>query len=104
LLYQACEVNQWWIHEIKILPDHVHLLIQIQPRNSLAYTMHILQGGTSKKLREEFPALEEFLWGDSFWSDGYFAESVGAFSESTVRKYIKDQASSMPVNPRSPAL
>ena len=86
------------------MPDHVHMLIQIPPRDSLAHVMQILKGGTSKKLREEFPELEEFLWGDSFWADGYFAESVGMLSEAAVRQYIKEQASSMPESPRSPDL
>ena len=84
---------------MKILPDHVHMLIQIPPRDSVAHVMQILKGGTSKKLRDEFPELEEFLWGDSFWADGYFAESVGVFSEAAIRQYIKDQASSMPEKP-----
>ena len=84
---------------MKILPDHVHMLIQIPPRDSVAHVMQILKGGTSKKLRDEFPELEESLWGDSFWADGYFAESVGAVSEAAIRQYIKDQASSMPEKP-----
>jgi REP element-mobilizing transposase RayT len=36
-------------------------------------------------IRHEFPELEEFLWGDSFWSDGYFAESVGKTTEKAIR-------------------
>ena len=48
---------------MKILPDHVHMLIQIPPRDSVAHVMQILKGGTSKKLRDEFPELEEFLGG-----------------------------------------
>jgi len=35
--------------------------------------------------------LREFLWGDSFWADGYFAESVGQVDEEVVRKYIHSQ-------------
>jgi len=33
--------------------------------------------------------LEEFLWGDSFWADGYFAETVGQVDEEVVRKYAE---------------
>jgi len=40
----------------------------------------------------KFPELEEFLWGSSFWADGYFAESVGVKNESTIRQYINDQS------------
>lgn len=77
LFYEACKVNLWWIDEMKILEDHVHLIIQIQPTESIAAVVQRLKGGSSKILRKEYPEIEEFLWGDSFWSDGYFAESVG---------------------------
>jgi REP element-mobilizing transposase RayT len=31
------------------------------------------------------------LWGDSFWADGYFAETVGNVDEDVVRRYIREQ-------------
>jgi putative transposase len=71
--------------------DHVHILVQISPRESVAEVVKILKGGTSKIIRSEFPELEEFLWGDSLWADGYFAETVGKVDEEVIRKYIKDQ-------------
>jgi len=42
-------------------------------------------------IRKEYPELEEFLWGDSFWADGYFAEKVGNVDEEVVRRYIREQ-------------
>ena len=42
-------------------------------------------------LRAEFPALEEHLWGDSFWADGYFAATVGVVEGSVVEQYIRAQ-------------
>lgn len=42
-------------------------------------------------IRKEFPELEEFLWGDSFWADGYFAETIGKVDEEVIKKYIKEQ-------------
>ena len=96
LFFKACEVNNWWIEEITILHDHVHMLIQIQPNLSISKVVNQLKGGSSRILRKEFPELEEFLWGDSFWADGYFAESVGATSFTQVKKYIKNQVESMP--------
>jgi len=38
-----------------------------------------------------FPELDEFLWGDSLWADGYFAETVGQVTESRIKAYIKNQ-------------
>lgn len=71
--------------------NHVHVLIQIKPSDSIASVVQVLKSGTSKVIRKEFPELEEFLWGESFWADGYFAESVGTVEEEVIRKYIRSQ-------------
>jgi len=91
LLYDACRMNRWWIGRINIQIDHVHLLIQLQADDSVAEVVRILKGGTSKIIRKEFPELEEFLWGDSFWANGYFAESIGSVDEAVIKKYIDEQ-------------
>jgi putative transposase len=91
LVYEACKVNRWLLSEMSVQVDHVHILIQIWPRESIADVVKKLKGGTSRVIRAEFPELEEFLWGDSFWSDGYFAETVGSVDENVVAKYIREQ-------------
>ncbi len=91
LLRQACDINGWEAEELAIQPDHAHLLLQAQPRFSVAQIMRTLKGGTSRVLRAEFPGLEEHLWGDSFWSDGYFAATVGVVEGSVVTAYIQNQ-------------
>ena len=91
LLREAVEVNGWGIEELSIQEDHVHLMIQANPRDSVADVVQVLKGGTSRVLRKEFPELQEFLWGDSFWADGYFAETVGKVDAEVVKKYIKQQ-------------
>ena len=91
LLYDGCRINRWWIGKISIQEDHVHLLIQLRAHDSIAEAVRVLKGGTSKIIRREFPELEEFLWGDSFWADGYFTESIGHVDEEVVRKYIDEQ-------------
>ena len=91
LLYEACKVNNWLLSEMNVQEDHVHILVQIWRRESLADVVKRLKGGTSKVIRAEFPELEEFLWGDSFWADGYFAETVGKVEEEIMQKYIREQ-------------
>jgi putative transposase len=71
--------------------DHVHVLIQINPRQSVAKVVNLLKGGSSRVIRIEYPEIEEFLWGDSFWGDGYFAESIGNKNEIIMRQYIRNQ-------------
>jgi putative transposase len=91
LLRQAADINRWQIQELAIQPDHVHLLLQIHPRESIASVVKTLKGGTSRVLRSEYPELEEFLWGQSFWAEGYFAETVGQVKEAIVSQYIRRQ-------------
>jgi putative transposase len=77
--------------ELSIQEDHVHIILQTNPTDSVAEVAQRLKGGTSRVIRKEFPELEEFLWGDSFWADGYFAETVGNVDEEVVKRYIRDQ-------------
>ena len=102
--YEAAKVNGWWIEEMKSLPDPVHLLIQIHPTETVAEMVQRLKGGTSYRLRKECPELEEWIWGGSFWADGYFAETVGAQSFVAVKRYIKENRDIMPQQKRSPGL
>ena len=91
LLHEACEMNQWQIREMSIQADHIHMIVQVKPSDSISGVVHIVKGGTSRVIRKEFPELEEFLWGDSFWGDGYFAESMGHVEEDIVKRYIREQ-------------
>ena len=91
LFIQCCQMNRWEIGELGFDRDHVHMIIQTRPSESLAHVVQLLKGGSSRVIRQEHPELEEFLWGDSFWSDGYFAESIGTKNETTMKAYIKRQ-------------
>ena len=95
-LYEACKVNEWWIEEIRVMPDHVHVLIQVQPSETISDAVQRLKGGTSYKLKKEFPELEEFIWGDRFWAEGYFAETIGTQNVGALKKYIRENADSIP--------
>ena len=88
---QCAEVNNWQIHEINVQVDHIHAIVQLDTKVSVAKAVQLFKGGSSKKIREEFPELEEFLWGDSLWSDGYFAETVGQCDEEVIKKYVQNQ-------------
>jgi Transposase and inactivated derivatives len=91
LFNQCAEVNRWAIDELNIQPDHVHMIIQVRTDISISKVVQLLKGGSSKVIRSEFPELEEFLWGDSFWADGYFAETVGKVELEVIRNYVRNQ-------------
>jgi len=91
----ACQVNDWEIYELAIEKDHVHLYLGAQPKYSSSHIMKIIKGGTSKKIRELFPELDEVYWGENttFWADGYMVKSVGQITDQVISQYIKNQGS-----------
>jgi putative transposase len=91
LLRQCSEVNDWPIDEMNVQIDHIHMLVQLPPSVSVSKAVQTFKGGTSRRIREEFPELEEFLWGESLWAAGFFAESVGQVTEGRIKLYIKNQ-------------
>ena len=96
LFYECAGVHNWYIEELNVRLDHIHMLVQVTPDISVAKIVQYFKGGSSRVIRKEFPELEEFLWGDSFWADGYFAETVGVAQEDMIKRYIREQTSSMP--------
>ena len=91
LLRECSDVNAWPIDEMNVQTDHVHMLVQLPPNVSVSRAVKTFKGGTSKRIREEFPELEEFLWGESLWAVGFFAESVGQVTEGRIKLYIKNR-------------
>src|SRR4030067_2794145 len=64
LLNEACRINKWWISELSIEEDHVHIIIQTKPSDSVAEVVQRLKGGTSRGIRKENPEREEVFGGD----------------------------------------
>ena len=77
------------VHEVEVMPDHVHLFIEADPTRSVAEIVNRFKGPSSRFLREEFPHLRRKL--PTLWSRSYFAATVGAVTEAAVRKYIESQ-------------
>jgi len=88
LLQKAREIGVE-IAQMEVMPDHVHLFVKTDPRNSHHFIVQQLKGYTSRILRKEFPFLKSCL--PSLWTRSYYCESVGHISEETIRKYIEDQ-------------
>lgn len=91
LLEECAEVNNWQIIELAIEKDHVHVILQSPPKISVSEIVRLFKGGSSIKLREEFPELMEFLWGDCLWAEGYFVETVGKINEKKMQEYVRKQ-------------
>ena len=93
LLEECAEINRWYIDELNIQRDHVHMLVRLRPDTSVSKVVQLFKGRSSYEIRKEFPNLKEFSWGTtkSFWSDGFFVETVGQVDEAVIKKYIRNQ-------------
>ncbi len=75
--------------EAEVMTDHVHLLIDVNPRVGVYAVVTKIKGYTSRTLREEFPHLKSRL--PSLWTLAKFISSVGSVSLEVVKKYIEEQ-------------
>lgn len=91
LLRECAATNGWEIQELNVQVDHVHLVIQIPPSISVSSAVQFLKGTSSRIIRLEFPKLKKYLWGNSFWADGFFSETVGYCSEENILNYVRNQ-------------
>jgi putative transposase len=80
------------IEAIEFAPDHVHLFVTNCRKYSVTELVNQLKGYSSWYVRRALPQdVSVYLWGDSFWSDGYFYESIGRVTSDTVTFYIERQ-------------
>lgn len=89
ILQEFAEEKGMKIHALEIMPDHVHLFVESDPRLCVAEIVNGLKGRSSHFLRQEFPSLRSRL--PTLWSRSYYAGSVGHVSQSTVQRYIENQ-------------
>lgn len=89
LFNNVAQQHNFSILEMEVLSDHVHLLLDVNPRLGICKCIKYLKGITSKILREEYPFLKSKA--PCLWTSSYFVSSVGAVSLEVVKKYIEDQ-------------
>ena len=71
--------------------DHLHMVLTIPPKYSIASVIGQLKSQSASKLRKCFKWLEKVYWKENVvWSPGYFVSSVG-LDEETIRKYVEYQ-------------
>ena len=72
--------------------DHIHVLCSFHPKYSIGETVRKYKSLTARELFKRLPRLRKDLWGGEFWSDGYYAATVGeGGSWKVVEEYIRKQ-------------
>src|SRR3569832_2244049 len=84
-------------YEIKFLEigtdkDHVHFLVQSVPMYSVKKIVQMIESITAREMFQRCPQVKKQLWGGEFWSDRYFASTVGNHGDETmIGRYVKNQ-------------
>ncbi|KAF1077913.1 hypothetical protein MKMG_01169 [Methanogenium sp. MK-MG] len=71
--------------------DHYHLLFKATPKTNLVNVVNVIKGVSSRKLRQEYPEIQSFLWDNAFWSPSYFLATSGQVSLDVLKDYVDSQ-------------
>ena len=92
LITEKCSEIKADIIEMEIMPDHVHLLVEVDPQFGVNRAVRSIKGYSSHTLRKEFPSLKTHL--PTLWTNSYFVSTVGGAPLEIIKQYIENQQTS----------
>ena len=92
MIVEICNINQAELIELEIMPDHVHLLVDVDPQFGIHKLIKLIKGRTSRELRSKYPFLKTKL--PTLWTNSYFVSTVGGAPLSVIKQYIENQKTS----------
>ena len=90
ILRELCRQRGIGLLEGKAMPDHIHMLLSVPPKFSIAHTIGFLKGKSAIRIHRSVLKTKGTLFGRSFWSRGYCVSTVG-LDEKGIRAYIRHQ-------------
>ena len=92
IIISMCNEFRVELIEFEIMPDHVHLLVDVDPQFDIHKLIKTIKGRSSRILRQEFHFLKTKL--PTLWTNSYFVSTVGGAPLSIVKQYIESQKNS----------
>lgn len=90
ILRQLCAWKQVKIIEAEVCADHVHMLVEIPPKISVASFMGFLKGKSSLLIYQRWANMKYKYRNREFWCRGYYVDTVGK-NTSRIKEYIANQ-------------
>ena len=90
ILRDLCRQKDIELVEAKTMQDHIHMLLSVPPRYSIAMTIGYLKGKSATRIHRELLHTKGTMFGLSFWARGYCVSTVG-LDEDQIRRYIREQ-------------
>lgn len=88
ILHEAADRYKMHIYELEVMPDHIHLFVEIPPTMSVSKALNLLKGYSSYKLFQKHKWLRRYFRKGHFWSPGKFFRSVGNVTAEAIKNYI----------------
>ena len=89
LIIETCDSLNAELIEMEIMPDHVHLFMEVDPQFGIHKAVKQIKGYSSRILRDEFPWLKSRI--PSLWTNSYFVSTVGGVPLAVIKQYIENQ-------------
>jgi len=89
IIYEFAAEYNVEIIELEVMPDHVHILCEVDPQFGIHKFVKWLKGRSSRILREEYPWLKSRL--PTLWTNSYFVSTVGGAPLEVIKQYIEHQ-------------
>ena len=89
IVERVCLARDVNLLELEVMPDHVHLLVDVDPQYGIHRLIKEIKGTSSRELRAGFPALKRRL--PTLWTNSYFVSTVGGAPLEVVKQYIESQ-------------
>lgn len=89
IVERVCLARDADLIELEVMPDHVHLLVDIDPQYGIHRLVKEIKGTSSRELRASFPFLKSRL--PTLWTNSYFVSTVGGAPLAVVKQYIENQ-------------
>jgi putative transposase len=90
IFHALAEQKDCKILEGHLMPDHVHMLVEVPPKYAVSSVIGFLKGKSAIAIAREFGGKQRNYTGEHFWARGYAISTVG-YDEQKIRKYIREQ-------------
>jgi putative transposase len=90
VFHRLARQKECWIEEGHIMPDHVHMLLNVPPKLAVSSVVGFIKGKSAIHVARHVLKRERNYAGQVLWARGFFVDTVGADTEK-IRKYIREQ-------------
>ncbi len=89
IIQQISKERKAEVIELEVMPDHVHLLVEVDPQYGIHRLVKQIKGRSSRILRSKYKELRSRI--PTLWTNSYFVSTVGGATLKTIKQYIESQ-------------